>query len=257
MMHMTPELLERMAQQRVLKLSEGVAYTLKEHYPKACRVMGDTQLKKFCETCAKKAYDYGAETYGELKTYTHMAWILGIGFDDDPLYPWIQELLTQEEPFEYRLEALAEKIEEIYYFNTYEELQVYQEALSRLLTLNFADIKTFTSYTDIVNTLESIYPQRVEALGGKAVFKERLKQACYKKTIRYNIDHSIGIFVYAGLVFFLGHRVDDDPLYGWAKKYLNDDEPRMAYKLDKLVKVIEKRVRHMHRDITLALKELK
>jgi len=63
--------------------------------------------------------------------------------------------------------------------------------------------------------------------------------------------------VYAGLVFFLGHQVDDDPLYGWANKYLNADEPHMAHKLDRLIKVIEKRVRNMRREIEITMEGLK
>lgn len=257
MMHMTPELLERMAKQRVLKLSEGLLHFFKEEYPKECKLIGETNLKTFCTISTQKAYTYGAQNYGELKTYTHMAWILGIGFDDDPLYPWIPEILMGDDPLAYRLELLQDKIDaNKITIGTYEQLIAYDQALNKLLRINFARIKDLKTYTQIVEILASVYPQRVEALGGKAILKENLESLCHQKTIRYNIHHPIGIFVYAALVFFLGHRVDEDPLYPWAKKYLNDEEPRMAYKLDKLVKVIEKRVRNLHRETEQTLKEL-
>jgi len=255
-MHVDGLLLERMAEKRLLGLSDAVTKTLKEQYPKQCRILGDAELKSFCDECVTKAYKYGASNYGELRSYTALAWVLGSGFDDDPLLPWAQEILESEELFENKIEDMTNRVHDVYYFATLKKLQEYQDALNRLLGLDFSDIKKFTSYVDVVRTLEYIYPQRVEALGGRDLLKERLKVACYEKTIRYNIDHPIGIFVYASLVFFLGHKVDDDPLFGWAKKYLNDDEPRMAHKLDRLVKVIEKRVRNMHREIEAAVEEL-
>ncbi len=254
-MHIDEALLERMAQKRLVRLSNILRETFREQYPKECRILGDTQLKIFCDKCVNKAYGYGATDYGELKAYALLAWILGIGFDDDPLYPWVKEILEKEVPFESKTEEITEMVNALYYFTTQEQLQNYKEALERLLKLNFATIKQFTSYADIVKTLQTIYPQRVKVLGGAEQVKEALKYACHGKTIRYNIDHPIGIFVYATLVFFLGHRVDDDPLYSWAKKYLNSDEPQMAHKLDRLIKVIEKRVRNLIREIEKSTKE--
>jgi len=249
--------LEGMAQHRLRSLSVAMGESFREHYPKECRLMGKDGLKRFCDICTQKAYGYGAENFGELKSYATLAWVLGIGFDDDPLYPWIAQILAKEEPFEWRVEEIQDRVFEVFYFSTLQQLQEYEDALQKLLQLNFATIKKFTNYTDVVNTLERIYPQRVKVLGGKELLKENLKRACYEKTVRYNIDHPIGVFVYAGLVFFLGHKVDDDPLYGWAKKYLNSEEPRMAHKLDRLVKVIEKRVRNIQREIKAIIKELK
>jgi hypothetical protein len=256
-MRVDDTLLERMAEKRLLELSDAMVQMYKKQYPKQCKIIGDKALKRFCKHCVDKADAYGANNYGELKVYTSLAWVLGTGFDDDPLYPWIAETLAEDVAFEERVEEITDRVHELYSFTTLEQLQVYDEALKRLLQLNFAAIKKFTSYVDIVRTLEHVYPQRAEALGGSEVLKEHLKRACYQKTIRYNIDHPIGIFVYAGLVFFLGHQVDDDPLYGWANKYLNADEPRMAHKLDRLIKVIEKRVRNMRREIEITMEELK
>ncbi len=256
MMQITPELLERMAQQRVLKLAEALAYFFQEEYPKECKRIGKTNVKTFCTISAQKAYVYGAQNYEEMKSYAQLAWILGIGFDTDPLYPWIQKTLSQDEPFGYKIEILKEYINTNIMMTSYEQLHSYHAALQKLLKLNFARIKELASYDDIVEILVYLYPQRAQIMADRTVFKEKLKSICHEKTIRYNIHHPIGVFAYAALVFFLGHRVDDDPLYPWVRKYLNDEESRMAYKLDKLVKVIEKRVRNLHREVEQTLKEL-
>lgn len=254
-MRIDDTLLERMAQKRLMRLSGSLVEILKDEYPKQCRVLGDAGLKIFSDRCVLKAYGYGANNYGELRAYTFLAWVLGVGFDDDPLYPWVKEILIQEEPFENRTDEIADIVYSAYHFNTLEQLEEYRGALTRLLGLNFTEIKKFTSYVEIVELLERVYPQRVQLLGGVEKLKESLKLACYQKAIHYNINHPIGIFVYAGLVFFLGHKVDDDPLYAWAKKYLNSDEPQMAHKLDRLIRVIEKRVKNMIREIDTTLEE--
>jgi len=43
--------------------------------------------------------------------------------------------------------------------------------------------------------------------------------------------------------------------YAWVRKYLSDTEPRMAYKLDRLVRVIRKRIKKNKRYIDKVLKE--
>ena len=252
---LTDDFLESLAQGRLEQLNNALMHEYQRLYPKRCRVLGEDNLKAFCTYTGQKAYEYGASNYGELKTYSFAAWVLGTGFDDDPLYPEIQSILQSEDDFESKMEELEEIVSSRYYLHTTEQLEAYMQALQKLLTINFAKIKELTSYTQIVALLKVVYPQRMEMLGGETRVKEALKSSCHEKILRYNINHPIGIFVYATLVFFLGHKVDDDPLYAWARLYLNDNEPRMAYKLDRLVKVTEKRIKNAKRQIEQILEK--
>lgn len=252
---LTDTFLEELAQGRLAQLSNALVHEYQRLYPKRCRVLGEDNLKAFCTHTSQKAYEHGALNYGELKAYSFVAWVLGTGVDDDPLYPEIQSILQSEDDFESKMEEIEEIVSSRYYMHTTEQLEAYTQALQKLLTINFTKINKLTNYSQIVALLKSIYPQRVEILGGETRVKEVLKYACHEKILRYNINTPIGIFVYATLVFFLGHKADDDPLYAWARLYLNNDEPHMAYKLDKLVKVIEKRIRNAKRQIEQILEK--
>jgi len=254
---LTDTFLEELAQGRLVQLNNALMHEYQRLYPKRCRVLGEDNLKAFCMYTSQKAYEYGASNYGDLKTYSFVAWVLGTGFNDDPLYPEIQSILQSEDDFESKMEEIEELVSSRYYLHTTEQLEAYMQALQKLLTINIAKVKDITNYTQVTALLKAIYPQRMEMLGGEIHMHEALKYACHEKILRYNINHPIGIFIYATLVFFLGHKVDDDPLYAWARLYLNDDEPRMAYKLDRLVKVIEKRVRNLQREMQMSLEELR
>ena len=256
MMHMTPELLERMAQKRRHMLAKRLSSDLEDLYPKRMRTLGEKQRFTFAQLCTEESHGLGCTTYGELKSFAFVALQLGTGFATDPLYSEIVHIFNTEDIFALKMEKIIHyAFKHTFYVHDEASLKAYQTALHNLLRVDLKKIKQMTSYQEIVQVLEEIYPQRVKALGGKDVLKERLKHACYKKTIRYNIDHPIGIFVYTGLVFFLGHKVDSDPLYAWVEKYLNSTESRMAYKLDKLVRVIRKRIKNNIRYIEKELKE--
>ena len=243
MMHMTPELLERMAKQRVLKLAEALAQEFLAFYPKRCKILTKPRLKAFTERCALDAYGYGAENYGELKSYAYIAWHLGVGFAHDPFYASLGTLFTTDLPFSSKIEEAT-----AYFFQNFnpeekDYIITYNQALHRLLKLDFKKLSRLQNYTHIAKVLEAVYPQRVEKLGGVEHISNALALSCEGKIMRYNIQHPIGIFTYGTLCFFLGSDIDTDPLYPWAEKYLNDPEPKMAYKVDRLIKVIRKRVK--------------
>ena len=256
MIQVSAELLERMAQQRKEMLAKRLSRDLEDLYPKRMRTLGEKQRFRFARLCTDESYTLGCRTYGELKAFAFVALQLGVGFATDPLYSAMTPLLYIEDAFALKMEKIIQYIfSHTLYIHDEASLRAYKEALYKLLCVDLKQIKQMRNYQELVAVLEVIYPERVKALGGKEVLKEHLQYACYNKTIRYNIHHPIGIFVYATLVFFLGHNVDDDPLYPWVKRYLNDKEPRMAYKLDTLVKVIRKRIKSNLRAIEKALKE--
>jgi len=249
-------LLESMAQKRTEVLAEPLAQMFRENYPGRCRMIDEEKLSVFTRWCARDAYALGCENYGVLKSYAFIAWHLGTGFIRDPLYPAIEEMARSDRSFDEKMEEISEYFFEHLYPGDLSKLSAYNEALKRLLKVNLEVVTSLRNYDQIAELLERIYPQRAKLIGSTKDISILVNLASDGKITRYNIDHPIGRFVYAGLVFFLGSNFDEDPLYPWAKKYLDDKEPRMAYKLDALVKVVRKRIKSANRQIEKVLSEV-
>jgi len=107
-MKISQELLDSMAKKRVLRLSIVLKDDLKKLYPKRCKTMGDSHLSEFTDRCALDAFNYGCNTYGELKAYAFLAFFLGIKFADDPLYPWVSDTLLKDQDFSLKIEHISE-----------------------------------------------------------------------------------------------------------------------------------------------------
>jgi len=254
-MLITKAFLESMAQKRAETLAEKLSLDLEGLYPKRMRTMGKSNRASFALSCAQESRTWGCSNYGELKAYSFVALQLGTGFATDPFYGYIAQILASSTPFSLKMEKILGYTMDTFYIDDEAELIAYQEALDRLLKVDLEKVKSFTTYTEIVHVLKEVYPQRVTKLGGIEPVLHAIKLGTNHKPKAYNIDHPIGIFVYASLVFFLGHKVDKDPLYAWVGKYLNADELRMAHKLDRLVRVIRKRIKNNRRYIDKVLKE--
>jgi len=255
MYRITQEMLHKMTQKRLEQLAHMLTRNLTELYPKRMRTIGKEKTFAFALSCAQESYALGCTNYGELKAYSFVALQLGVGFASDPLYPFVHDILKTEDIFALKMEKIMQHTLTKLYAGDVASLQDYHTALTKLLHVDLAQVKTFTTYGEIVSVLEQVYPQRVKALGGTAHVYDAIKTSTHTKPEAYNIHHPIGVFVYASLVFFLGHSIDRDPLYAWVGKYLNDPEPRMPHKLDRLVKVIRKRVKNNIRYIDKTVKE--
>jgi hypothetical protein len=206
-----------MTQKRLEHLAEMLTHELKNLYPKRMRTVGKGQTFAFALACAQESHRLGCTNYGELKAYSFVALQLGIGFATDPMYPFVRQILEKEEIFSLKMEEIMHYTLTNLYASDTASLCTYQTALLNLLKVDLAQVKTFTTYTEIVGVLEQVYPQRVKALGGMEHVFDAIKASTHTKPEVYNMHHPIGIFVYAFLVFFLGHKIDHDPLYAWVE----------------------------------------
>ncbi|NOR55455.1 MAG: hypothetical protein GQ531_04550 [Sulfurovum sp.] len=255
-MIVSKNLLDSMAEKRALRLSALLAEEFQALYPQRCRTLGEKYLQEFTQRCALDAHRLGCQNYGELKAYAFIALHLGVDFAKDPHYPWVRDILAKEDVFSLKMEAISKVFFKSYYLADAVKLEVYKKALEQLEKVNFQHIKTFTDYTQIAEVLEAVYPERVKELGGVENVSIYINLSSEGKAKAYNIEHPIGVFIYATLTFFLGSGSDNDALYHWVRKYLNNPEADMTKKVDKFVKVTRKRVRNNIRHIEKTLEEI-
>lgn len=234
MSYLTKEFLDGMTNQVEEEMLEGLTAEFKSMFPKRCRILGDENLNLFLTHQQKKAKYYNYVYYEDLKRYAIIAFYLGTYFDEDELYPWVQEILEQNESFGKKVDVLNKKFYEYFDSIIGKNAIYFQEALVKLKRVNKDNIKKYRKFEDIIEKLNFIYPQRMKLIG-----KDKFRESLVKQKIdleEFNIRNALGSSVYATLVFLLGSHVRKDPLFTWVGKYLNtslDKEEKIEMLFDR------------------------
>jgi len=215
---LTPTFLNNMTKRKEDKMLKALSQEFKTMFPKRCRVLGAENLNLFLMHQQARAKHYNYLYYEDLKRYAIIAFYLGTYFDEDPLYPWVQEILEEQESFGRKVDLLNKKFYAVF-DRVYGKNAIYfQEACKKLQVMRKENIVKYKTYEDIIVSLNRIYPQRMKELG-KENFREMLVEL---KPIldKYDIHNALGYATYATLIFFMGSSVDKDPLYAWVGKYV-------------------------------------
>ncbi len=75
-------------------LLEDVTLTIKRLYPEKRHLLNEVAIDYLLDSGRKSATEYGLGTHQGILLYILLMLTLGSHFDRDPLYPWIQEALT-------------------------------------------------------------------------------------------------------------------------------------------------------------------
>jgi len=226
---------------------EDLVVEFKTMFPKRCRILGDTHLVTVIKHCQKRASLYGYTHRDELSKYITLAFYLGTYFDEDPLYPWVQEILREDSSLGVRLDSLNEKFLTLIDTTMGEDFSLMIEAFNKFLHIKKEYLTNLKDHTEIVKILTAIYPQRMQILGEENF--RRIIESQYDKLKTYNMYTPLGVYTHASVVFLLGSKVDQDPLYAWVGKYLNAPYVSQEQKLDVLYEKTLHRVRKELKDL--------
>jgi len=219
MQYVNQEFLNKMETLKEKEMLEVLTDEFKTMFPSRTRVLGDNNLNLFLIHQQKTAKYYKYVYYDDLKRYAIIAFYFGTYFDEDPLYPWVQEILKQEDSFGRKVDLLNKKFYE-YFDSTIGTNAIYfQEACKKFKYVDKERIKEYREFEQIIDTLTHIYPQRMHFIGQKNFIKSLQQQKLELE--RFNIHNPLGSAIYATLVFIMGTYVYRDPLFSWANKYLN------------------------------------
>jgi len=250
MNYLTPEFIGELESSKDEEMLETLAQEFKKMFPSRTRVLGKENLSLFLAHQQKRAKHYNYIYYDDLKRYTIIAFYLGTYFDEDKLYPWVQDILGDNESFGRKVDKLNYE-----FYKMFDEVigknscHIY-EAFLKLKKVNIKNIKTYNKYKNIVDALSYIYPQRMKMIG-KERFEENLISQ-KEQWDRYDIHVALGASVYGALVFFLGTKVYKDPLYPWVSKYLN----QTLVKEEKVEILLKKSMNRVHKAIVSIEKSL-
>jgi len=219
MQYVNQEFLNKMETLKEKEMLEALTDEFKTMFPSRTRVLGAENLNLFLTHQQKRAKYYNYLYYDDLKRYALIAFYLGTYFDEDSLYPWVKNILEEDESFGVKVDSLMEQFQKLSQDTLGKDFIYFLEALERLHRITPRLAESFSSYDSIVKSLTTIYPQRVEAIGKDWLYKELKSQEQELK--RVYIDNSMGAFVYVTTKFMLGSYVTEDPLYAWVGKYVH------------------------------------
>ena len=197
-------------------------------YPRKCRSLGRTHIKKVVHFGVDRAMAQGYETQQDAAFFLSLMFLFGSFFDSDPQLPWAMGELGGR-----TLRQRAGRIQDVYRI-AIEYLEQTagdknQHLIRALLRMRSFDIHSLPPSAgadfeqDLCAVLARLYPEKY-AFQGEAVTR-RLIRGGARAAARHGIDTNLGAAVGAALVFMLGDGVDRDPLYPWIGAALSDPSP--------------------------------
>lgn len=198
---------------------DAFALTLIAHcaskFPKTVKRLPEVARRDLILESIKEAKDLNITKRGPVTSFTELRLVLGAGMADDPMYPWVSDVLqrvTLQNQMA-AMEALVSRFAEYTIKVNGAENSHFNKALKR--ARDALDAPDEKSYSDL---LRRVYPEKFHILGDEGV-KVFLISIRRQLAPFPNLDQgSIRAFVL--LCFFMGHRCAEDPQYDWITQAL-------------------------------------
>jgi hypothetical protein len=194
----------------------------KKFSPPLCEVIGDDQLRLALRSAITRAEGYGFTYRGPVRLFIEMMFLCGSGFDTDPQYPAVGEVLRASGDQMQRAHQIHELCLDSLGKVAGPRAANVHKALSDLLIYARMPI-TFSNdlIADMLAAMHRIFPQKAAYVGEaalKALIHEGIEEAR-----RYGFDTARQRALIVVLKFAFGHGCTDDPLYPWIVRTLQDD----------------------------------
>ena len=209
----------------------------REFSPHLCKTLKEEQLEAAIREGIARAETHGFTQRGPVRFYLDLMIVFGSGFDTDPQYPWIAELLAQKEEMSelQRSEAVHEKTAE-YLENVDGEKNVYTlEALQELYDRLKAGLtfKRENFDENLLNLMKAIHPRKYQETGEESL-QQLIKTNRHKaiKELEFKEPRAVALVIV--LAFAFGHQFDADPFLPWISRTLTKENESPEKKSEKL-----------------------
>ena len=223
------ELVIRDAQRKPLREAALRAYQSRmvEHLfgfsPQHCRGIGEAAVRKVVLVGMERATAYGFTQRGPVRFYLELMLLMGSGFDNDPQLPRaMADLLGGG--------GQSDQLQRADWLHG--ELIIHMRAvlgpgnsharaaIERLRSLSSTEMALSEAHLEdeLLRLFEQIYPQRCALTDGAAL--RALVAQARRLAAASRLDSRRGTALCALLMFELGHRCFEDPLYPWLSRSL-------------------------------------
>ena len=204
------------------QFEEEMMVHLKDFAAPLCEVIGDNQLRSAIRSGIQRAERYEFTYRGPVRLFIEMMFLCGGGFDTDPQYPAVGEVLR----------ASGDQMQRA--------LQIHQLCLDSLGKVSgpgganvhkaLRDLLTYARMpivfsndlaADMLQAMHSIFPQKADYVG-----EEGLQALIYEginEARSYGFDTQRQRALIVVLKFAFGHGCTDDLLYPWIRRTLKDE----------------------------------
>jgi hypothetical protein len=201
---------------------------LRSFAPKHFVQPGKIGVRQAVNVGVERALAYGLTAQSAVHFYIEMMFILGSGFDRDPMFPWAGEILNDPaivsqyektdrlfyKTSDYLNWSLGKSNE--YYYNALRRIR--QEFLGAEIGLGSMRFEEYAA-----EWFFRMYPEKY-AYAGDAVARIVAAQAAHE-AMAHSIESDRGCMVLGMLMFLLGSDVHNDPLHPWVNDALAKDAP--------------------------------
>jgi hypothetical protein len=204
---------------------------LRSFAPRHFEQPGEIGVRRAVDVGVEQAFAYGLTAESAVHFYIEMMFILGSGFDKDPMFPWAGQILNDativnqheksdrlyDKTSDYLSRSLGKSNE--YYYSALRRIR--QEFLGAEVRLDSMRLDNYAAAA-----FYKMYPEKCAYLGDTVVRILAARGA--RKAISHGINSDQGSFVLGTLMFLLGCDVCHDPLHPWVGEALAKDNPLTA-----------------------------
>ena len=217
------EQLEALRQNALSQYVERTLEQFHQYFPGPCHVIGDSPLRKMIRMGVDRAAHHQIVGEGNVVLYTSVMLLCGTFFDEDPQYPWVREILSDEDlPHE---DQRAERL--------YDTFVAYWDRLSggnrsspirAAMHIRELPVEQFDncSREQVTEFLRLSWPQKAAELGSTGI--DTVLKEAERCAADYHMKTRLDLAVTSLLVFTLGNGFDRDPMYPWATEVLTSAE---------------------------------
>ena len=195
---------------------------LAQFAPELHALRGDKVFRRVIDDGLTRAARCGFSHRGPMRFYLECMLAYGVAFDTDVQIPGLQESLAQVSVNgqQWQADQAFAAVERYQIRTRGRDNQYAIAALQRLGPfldrLDSLDAQTLE--TDILGLMSAVHPEKADFLGRERLL--HLLAQAKEDAARWGCASAAGIGLLCGLMFALGHRITDDPLYPWVRTTL-------------------------------------
>jgi hypothetical protein len=194
-----------------------------EFSPRLCQVIGEEQLRVALRRSMDRATTYGFTLRGPVRLYIELMFLCGSGFDTDPQYPAMGQVLRASGDQMQRAEQIYEGVLDYRQrvpgpdnTNVRKSLEYLSDFARRPVAFSPDDFQSVT-----LREITSAFPQKAAYVGEGALIN--LIREGRAEARKYGLDTPRAEALVVVLMFAFGHGCTDDPLYPWISRTLKDE----------------------------------
>lgn len=190
--------------------------------PRLARVLGPEQLRAAVRQSMGRATFYGFTHRGPIRLFLEMMFLCGSGFDTDPQYQPVGDILREKGDQMTRAERIHQLSLDYGQKVAGPKGANVRRALEGLLefTRGPIDFPASDFRAAMLANFQRLFPERVNYIG-EPPLNQLIDQAGVEaRSYRFSTPRQVAMIVI--LKFAFGHRCTQDPLYPWIERTLND-----------------------------------